>query len=65
MEFALEKAFSNIAMGDQLKVSCRGQNGRNVLIRVAPAKMTDVEKPKKDAPKAAKPAEPKAAPVTK
>ena len=65
MEFALEKAFGNIAVGDQIKVSYREQNGRNVLIRVAPAKMTAVEKPKKDAAKAAKPAEPKAAPVTK
>ncbi len=65
MEFALEKAFTNIAVGDQIKVSYREQNGRNILIRVAPAKMTAVEKPKKDAPKAAKPAEPKAAPVTK
>ena len=65
MEFALEKAFTNIAVGDQIKVSYREQNGRNVLIRVAPAKMTAVEKPKKDAAKTTKPAEPKAAPVTK
>jgi hypothetical protein len=65
MEFGLEKAFTNIAVGDQIKVSYREKNGRNVLIRVAPAKMTAVEKTKKDVPKAAKPAEPKAAPVTK
>ena len=65
MEFVLEKSFTNIAVGDQVKVSYRERNGRNVLIRVAPAKMTAVQKPKKEAPKAAKPVEPKAAPVTK
>ena len=62
MEFILEKPFTNIAVGDQIKVSYREKNGRNVLIRVAPAKMTAVQKPKKEA---AKPAEPKAAPVVK
>jgi hypothetical protein len=65
MEFALEKVFSGIAVGDQIKVSYREQNGRNILIRVAPATMTAVQKPKKDAAKTTKPAEPKAAPVTK
>ena len=65
MEFILEKPFTNIAVGDQIKVSYREKNGRNILIRVAPAKMTAVQKPKKEASKAAKPAEPKAAPVTK
>jgi hypothetical protein len=65
MEFALEKAFTDIAVGDQIKVSYREQNGRNILVRVAPAKMTAVQRPKKEAPKAAKPAEPKAAPVAK
>ena len=65
MEFILEKPFTNIVVGDQIKVSYREKNGRNVLIRVAPAKMTAVQKPKKEASKAAKPAEPKAAPVAK
>ena len=65
MEFVLEKSFTNIAVGDQVKVSYRERSGRNVLIRVAPAKMTAVQKPKKEAPKAAKPAESKAAPVAK
>ena len=65
MEFLLEKPFTNIAVGDLIKVSYRERNGRNVLIRVAPAKMTAVQKPKKDAPKTAKPIEAKAAPVAK
>jgi hypothetical protein len=65
MEFFLEKAFADIAVGDQIKVTYREKNGRNILIRVAPATMTAVQKPKKDAPKATKPAEPKAAPATK
>lgn len=65
MEFILEKPFTGIAVGDQIKVSYREKNGRNILIRVAPAKMTAVQKPKKETPKAAKPAEPKTAPVTK
>ena len=65
MEFILEKPFTNITVGDQIKVSYRERNGRNVLIRVAPAKMTAVQKPKKEASKAAKPAEPKTATVAK
>jgi hypothetical protein len=65
MEFLLEKPLTNITAGNQIKVSYREKNGRNILIRVAPAKMTAVQKPKKDAPKAAKPIEAKAAPVTK
>jgi hypothetical protein len=65
MEFLLEKPFTNIAVGDLIKVSYRERNGRNILIRVAPAKMTAVQKPKKEAPKAAKPIEAKAAPVAK
>jgi len=65
MEFFLEKPFTNIVVGNQIKVTYREKGGRNILIRVAPAKMTAVQKPKKDAPKAVKPAEPKAAPVTK
>jgi hypothetical protein len=65
MEFLLEKPLANITVGNQIKVSYREKNGRNILIRVAPAKMTAVQKPKKDAPKAAKPVDAKAAPVTK
>jgi hypothetical protein len=65
MVFLLEKPFTNIAVGDQIKVSYRERNGRNILIRVAPAKMTAVQKPKKDTPKAAKPIEAKAAPVAR
>ncbi len=65
MEFILEKPFTSIAVGDQIKVSYREKNGRNILIRVAPAKMTAVQKPKKEASKTAKPAEPKSAPVVK
>jgi hypothetical protein len=65
MELILEKPFPNIAVGDLIKVSYREKNGRKLLIRVAPAKMTAVQKPKKGASKAAKPPEPKAAPVTK
>jgi hypothetical protein len=65
MEFILEKPFPNIAAGDLIKVSYRQKNGQNVLIRVAPAKMTAVQKPKKGTPKVVKPVEPKAAPVIK
>jgi len=65
MEFVLEKPFAGIAAGDQVKVSYREKDGGNVLIRIVPAKMTAVQKPKKGAPKAAKPAESKAAPVVK
>lgn len=65
MEFILENPFPVIAVGNQVKVSYREKEGRNILIRVAPAKKTAVEKSKKDAPKAVKLAEPKAAPVTK
>jgi hypothetical protein len=65
MEFILEKPFANIAVGDQIKVSYREKNGRNVLIWFAPAKMTAVQKPKKEASKAARPIEPKTAPVAK
>ena len=37
MEFILEKPFPNIAVGDQIKVSYLEKDGRNILIRVAPA----------------------------
>jgi hypothetical protein len=65
MEFILENPFPIIAVGNQVKVSYREKEGRNILIRVVPAKKTAVEKSKKDAPKAVKPVEPKTAPVTK
>jgi hypothetical protein len=66
MEFILEKSFPNIAVGDQLKVSYLEKNGRNVLIRVAPAQKTAVRKVlKKELPKEIKPVAPSAAPVTK
>lgn len=65
MEFSLEKSFTDIKAGDQIKVSYHEKDGRNILIRVAPAKKTAVQKPKKDAAKPVSPAETKAAPVTK
>ncbi len=65
MEFSLEKSFTDIKVGDQIKVSYLEKDGRNILIRVAPAKKTAVQKSKKDATKPASPAETKAAPVTK
>jgi hypothetical protein len=61
MEFSLEKPFTTIAVGDQIMVSYREKGGRNILIRVAPAKKTAVQKPKKESPKAPKPAEPETA----
>jgi hypothetical protein len=66
MEFILEKPFSNIAAGDPVKVSYLEKDGRNVLIRVAPAQKTAVKKAvKKDLPKEMKPVAPSAAPATK
>jgi hypothetical protein len=66
MEFILEKAFPNIAAGDQIKVSYLERDGRNVLIRVAPAQKTAVKKTlKKELPKETRPAAPPAPPVTK
>jgi hypothetical protein len=66
MEFILEKPFPNIAAGDQIKVSYLERDGRNVLIRVAPAQKTAIKKAvKKDLPKEMKPVAPPAAPVTK
>ena len=65
MEFFLEKPFTGIIVGNQIKVSYREKSGRNILIRVAPAKMTAVQKPKKEASKAAKVPGQQAAPVTK
>jgi hypothetical protein len=65
MEFSLEKPFTDVAVGDQIKVSYLEKDGRNILVRVAPAKKTAVQKSKKDAAKAVSPTESKAAPVTK
>jgi hypothetical protein len=66
MDFILEKPFPNIAAGDQIKVSYLERDGRNVLIRVAPAQKTAVRKAvKKDLPKGMKPVAPPAPPVTK
>lgn len=65
MDFSLEKPFPNIAVGDQIKVSYLIKEGRNVLLRVAPAKKTAVQKTKKEVPKEAKPVATKAAPVIK
>ena len=66
MEFILEKPFPNIAAGDQIKVSYVEKEGRNVLIRVAPAQKTAVRKAvRKEFPKEMKPVAPPAAPVTK
>jgi len=66
MEFILEKPFPNIVTGDQIKVSYREKDGRNILIRVAPAQKTAVRKAvKKDLPKGMKPVAPPGPPVTK
>jgi uncharacterized ParB-like nuclease family protein len=65
MDFSLDKPFTDIAVGDQIKVDYLEKDGRNMLIRVAPAKKTAVQKPKKTATKAASPTESKTAPVTK
>lgn len=65
MEFTLENPFPTIAVGDQIKVSYREKDGRNLLIRVAPSKKTAVGKSKKEIPKKAKPGDSKAAPVAK
>jgi hypothetical protein len=66
MEFILEKPFPNLAAGNQIKVSYHERDGRNVLIRVAPAQKTEVRKAaKKDFPKEMKPVAPPTTPVTK
>jgi len=66
MEFILEKPFPDVAAGDPVKVSYLEKNGRNVLIRVAPAQKTAVKKAvKKELPKGIKPVAPSAAPATK
>jgi hypothetical protein len=55
MEFALEHPFPGIAVGDSVKVSYLEKGGRNILIRVAPAKMTAVQKGKQPPAKKALP----------
>ncbi|MBU1744287.1 MAG: hypothetical protein KJ649_05265 [Proteobacteria bacterium] len=66
MEFILEKPFPDIAAGDSVKVSYREKDGRNMLIRVAPAKKTAVKKAvKKELPKKKDPVAPSAAPAAK
>ena len=66
MEFILEKPFPDVAAGDSVKVSYLEKDGRNVLIRVAPAQKTAVKKAiKKELPKEMKPVAPPAVPVTK
>ena len=66
MEFILEKPFSDVAVGESVKVSYLEKDGRNVLIRVAPAQKTAVKKAaKKELPKEMKPVAPPALPGTK
>jgi hypothetical protein len=65
MVFVLEKPFAGIAVGDQIKVSYLEKEGRNILIRVAPATMTAVEKSKGPTKPAATGAGSKAPPVAK
>jgi hypothetical protein len=65
MDFSLDKPFTDIAVGDQIKVNYLEKDGRNILIRVAPAKKTAVQKPKKTATKTASPTESTTTPVTK
>ncbi|MDA8124228.1 MAG: hypothetical protein M0009_03450 [Deltaproteobacteria bacterium] len=50
MEFTLEKPFSGLAVGDPIKASYREKDGRNILLRIAPAKMTAVQKKGKPEP---------------
>jgi hypothetical protein len=65
MEFVLEKPFPRLTVGEQIKVSYRAKEGRNILIRVAPAKMTAIQKTKKETPKPEKAPGSQAAPITK
>jgi len=65
MDFVLERPLPKTAVGDQVKVSYRSKEGKNILIRIAPAKMTAIQKPKKEAPKREKPQGLQAAPVLK
>lgn len=66
MEFILEKPFPDVSAGDPVKVSYLEKDGRNVLIRIAPAQKTAVKKAvKKELPKGMNPIAPPAPPVTK
>jgi hypothetical protein len=65
MVFLLENPFPAIKSGDQVKVSYRERDGRNILIRATPIKKKAVDKPKKETSRSEKPGETKAAPVTK
>ncbi len=65
MDFILENPFTAIKVGDQIKVSYREKDGRNVLIRVAPVKKAAAGKLKKDIPKKETTGDAKAAPLTK
>ncbi len=66
MEFILEKPLPDVTAGDPVKVSYLEKDGRNVLIRVVPAKKTAVKKAvKKELPKEMKPVALPAPPVTK
>src|SRR4030042_4202254 len=62
MEFSLEKSLTDIKVGDQIKVSYLEKDGRNILIKVAPAKKTAEKKAKTAEKKAEKKA---AAPAKK
>jgi len=48
MEFILSTPLVNIAVGDRIKVSYLIKEGRNVLLRTAPAQKTAVKKTKKE-----------------
>jgi hypothetical protein len=54
MEFLLESPFMGVVVGDQIKVSYLEKGGRNVLIRVTPAKKTAIQKSRKEPPKIVK-----------
>jgi len=65
MVFLLENPFPTIKAGDQIKVSYREKDGRNILIRAIPINRKAADKPKKVPSKNEKPGDTKAAPVTK
>lgn len=65
MVFLLENPFPAVKAGDQIKVSYRERDGRNILIRAIPINKKAADKPKKVTSKNEKPGDTKAAPVTK
>lgn len=65
MVFVLETPSPAIALGSQVKISYREKEGRNILIRVVPAKKTAVQKMKKEGPKKEKAEGAGEGPVTK